>query len=121
MMPIQQYEKYFKGSVQLRTDSTTGSGGEMGVQCKGEYDMSCVDSWNGQATCCASVIMTQPSTGKQREYKKCMVRNTVKRQFQISLDGLKVSQKCIGGSESGASYMTLAFLASIASIASMLI
>jgi len=50
-----------------------------------------------------------------------MVRNTVKRQFQISLDGLKVSQRCIGGSESGASYMTLAFLASIASIASMLI
>jgi len=65
MMPIQQYEKYFKGSVQLRTDSTTGSGGEMGVQCKGNGEYGdCADSWQGQATCCASVIMTQPSTGK---------------------------------------------------------
>jgi len=65
--------------------------------------------------------MTEPKSGKQKEYKKCMVRSTVQKYFSFNLNGVKVSQRCVGGSDSGASYMTLAFLASIASVVSMII
>jgi len=54
--PIEKYEQYFKDSVP--------EDDQKGIQCKGDGQPGdCPSMWKNQATCCASVILTQPSSG----------------------------------------------------------
>lgn len=101
-----KFDKYFEYGM----DTQNMKAGSMTKQCSKSKDC------NGRYfnnMCCVSAVMTNKVTNKQDSMYRCMNSRLAQANLQMSMDNMKVSMRCI---DSGAMYMTTAFLASMVSI-----